>query len=127
MPLIAIDTNQNAPNVTTETVQSSGFTVPKVLQEILDKEGPDVPRLVRVRRRVDRVMTQVVALALKDGGGGVVLNFEDDGALFGLHRRPGMTITAHGLTPQRLRRVLMVACDALAKAQEEISNEGLRA
>jgi len=126
---VTIDTNEmRGPARVTETVQTAGFTIPSVLQEALKLNGPIVglPRLVRVKRRADNVMAQVVALAPKDGGG-VVLNFEDGQTVFGFQYRPGMTITAHGVTPQRLRQLLLVACDALAKAEETINDGAVQA
>ncbi len=124
MTLTNATNDKRSPETVSEAVYSTGFTIPRVLQELLNRRPAHVspPQVVKVKRRVDRAMAQVVALAAKDGGG-VVLNFEDEDTLFGYQFRPGMTITAHGVTPQRLRQMLLVACDALAKAEEVISNQ----
>ena len=110
------------PGVTTEAVYTSDITIPGFLQDVLSTRAADAPapNLVKVKRRVDRALAQVIALAPEDGGG-VVLNFEDGGTLFGFQFRQGQTITAHGVTPQRLRLMLLVACEALAKAEEIIN------
>ena len=113
---------RSPPGVITEAVYTSDFTVPGFLKDVLDGRSPDAPEpnIVKVKRRVDRALAQVIALAPEDGGG-VVLNIEDEGTLFGFQYRPGQTITAHGISPKRLRLMLLVACEALTKAEEIIN------